>query len=657
MIRVYRYGLPLGPTVNAELVRQQIRNSHHYRNTLTEIERARRASMRELLSAQGNTKELEQTVADAKNAELEIVQQIKSARSDSRKKDESQELKERLAAARILSKAARQNLFEQRRQLREDASLQAAKDAIDERAAEARRNARAKCDVFWGTYLLIEDADQASRKIPLYDGAEPNDPRFTRFTGEGRIGVQLQGGLPIAKLFENDTRIQVNSVSENAWHAAKSGDRRRAMRTILRMRIGSEGRAPIWAEWPMIMHRRIPDGSILKGAVVNLRKVGPREQWWVTITAELPEAKFRTCGRGTVAVDLGWRQFEDGLRVAAWGTTGESTVHNVTYNGRIGKESSSGELRLPFDVIAQIRKADELRSIRDTAFDIAKMRLANFLTINSNVPEWLKTETLKIDKWRSQGRLAGLVNRWKKEVEARIEIRKEVVNGSIRKLVASIQASQDPAMNSILRELEEWRLHDYHLWEWESAQRKKALGHRREIYRIFAYELARRFETLVLEDFDLREIAKKQDVEDVSSDNQTSRSNRQLAAVSELRLCLINAFGGRGGTIEKVSSKDTTITCNNCGHVEKFDAATYVAAGCNQCGNITDQDVRAWRNMLVSHSERQRDEQNMGSARTIDKSAEVLDKTASRWSRAKKMAEKKRVRQGTARDVDHNDAE
>ena len=49
-IRVYRYGL-LPPHENAELVREQMRLAHKYRNTLVEIERKRRSDLRALASA------------------------------------------------------------------------------------------------------------------------------------------------------------------------------------------------------------------------------------------------------------------------------------------------------------------------------------------------------------------------------------------------------------------------------------------------------------------------------------------------------------------------------------------------------------------------------------------------------------------------------
>jgi Putative transposase DNA-binding domain len=294
-----------------------------------------------------------------------------------------------------------------------------------------------------------------------------------------------------------------------------------------------------------------------------------------------------------------------------------------------------------------------LRSIRDTNFDIARMKLANFMSIHANTPEWLKEAAKTLDQWKSPARLAALALRWCKEEEIEVTTEKVTVNGSIRIAVKETKyvgkAKHDAAIDSAFRELEEWRIHDHHLWQWESSQRTKSLRNRREIYRIFASELSKRYETLVLENFDLRDIAKRQSVDDTSSDNKTARSNRQLAAVGDLRLHLINAFLGRGGKVEKVPSENTTITCNVCGLVEKFDAATHLHHTCSGCGTFADQDVQAWKNMLTIWREQKRDAKVPDTARNPEKEE-------SRWIKARRMAAEKKARKDTAREVVDNDA-
>src|SRR5690606_31678735 len=108
-----------------------------------------------------------------------------------------QDLRERVKAAREARKTAKDAFHEARRRLREDPSLLALKEdaKIDARAAE--RHTRAASPLSrsgdlaggWGTYCLAEDAAKDAATKPLYRDGAPWDPRFMRWSGEGRIGV------------------------------------------------------------------------------------------------------------------------------------------------------------------------------------------------------------------------------------------------------------------------------------------------------------------------------------------------------------------------------------------------------------------------------------------------------------------------------------
>src|SRR4029077_16799763 len=134
--------------------------------------------------------------------------------------------------------------------------IKAQRDAIDERFAELRRQARAACGIYWGTYIIIEAADDAARKQPLYDGATPNDPRFvSRRDASEQVGVQIQNGMPAEAVFGAHTQLQIAPVDEKAWLRdvePRRGVRDRLSRTTLRLRVGSDERKrPIFPVWPM----------------------------------------------------------------------------------------------------------------------------------------------------------------------------------------------------------------------------------------------------------------------------------------------------------------------------------------------------------------------------------------------------------------------
>lgn len=588
--RVYQYGLRT-PTLRGDVVRAQMLAAHRYRNTLVEIERGRRIAVRSVISAHGDIGVLEKAVADA-NVELEkALRVVRLERARTKSRSESPVQKQAVKDAREVRRVATSALRDARRALKEDGTIQVKKDQIEELAAGLRRNARAHCGAYWGSYLLIEDADNASRKMPLYDGAGPNDPRFMRFMGEGRVGVQLQGGLPAADAFtETDTRMQIGRQD-------KRPTKRKDFR-VLRLRVGTldTGREPMWAEWPMLMHRPLPATAVIKWAVVSLRKIGPRECWTVQITATVPDA-VPTAKMGMVAIDVGWRQLPEGtLRVAAW----EDDA------------GQKGELVLTERAIGGIRKPEELRRLRDKKLDEIKKSFSEWLASQgSKVPAWLSKASENLVQWRSAARLTSLVYRWRDN-----------------RFMGDLEGYDM---------VEAWRYKDHHLWSWETSQRTGALRHRREVYRVFASKLVREYGTVVIENFNKSAVARLPLPED-SPDNMTARSNRQLAAVSELCLTIKNACGREGVRLIEENPAFTTKTCNVCGLVSNFDAEANVSHGCDGCGSVWDQDANAAINLL------ERAKARIAAEGAKPPASDGRSETESRWVKAKRMSAEKTLR-------------
>lgn len=595
MIRVYKYGL-LAPTQNGDLVHQQMRGAHRYQNTLVEIERGRRDAVRAATSRHGDVAVLEDAVAAAVAAEEAAASAIKGTRSAARARAEKSSQRSALVEARKVTREAKARLREYRASVRQDASLKAELDRINDLAGELQRGARALCGVYWGTYLLIEDAVQASRKAPLYDGAEPNDPRFTRWSGDGRVGVQIQrqsGDPPFgqAELFGQDTRVRIAPVDERAWTSHVRGERRRLSRTTLQLRVGSEGRAPVWASWPMIMHRPLPSGSVVKWVVVSVRRVGPRDEWTCEITVEIPEAGAGPDGgsvppsgarAGCVAVHLGWLQTERGLRVATWMDSTGETGEVVIGSGGLDTVDVDGGRG---GVLSGIRKADDLRSIRDKNLEVARNALVAWLR-GHDMPEWMRALTVRrgapipskvqalayLSGWRSSARLASLATLWASRPFDGDEIEYWAI--------------------------ETWRYHDYHLWQWEANQRLSALRRRREVYRRIAADLATRYSTVLIDGVRLDGIARRPRTEE-AGDAAAARSNRHAASASEFRNVLENAVASRGRKAVRIDSAGLSTTCPECGaqdaaHAD-VDAHMFV---CTSCTFVRDVDKAALLNML-----------------------------------------------------------
>jgi len=179
--------------------------------------------------------------------------------------------------------------------------------------------------------------------------------------------------------------------------------------------------------------------------------------------------------------------------------------------------------------------------------------------------------------------------------------------------------------------MEAWRYHDFHLWAWECNQRKGALRRRKNVYQCFAKQMAERFGTIVIEEFNLRSMARKQAAEKDKPENEKARSNRQLASVSELRLALIQAFQ-RAGSVVLIPAYNTTRECYVCGIVETFDAEMELRHTCSN-GHNWDQDENAARNLLTRWSQLCPEKTNA--------KKEALE---SRWEKAKRKQVERNLR-------------
>lgn len=621
---VYKYGLSC-PTYNATAVDRQMRLAHEYRNTLVQIERGRRAAMRGAEERWAGVCALRAMAIEADAAVAAAFAAVKAARASSRSRSEGAPMREALDVARQKKRAGLELVAEARRKLREDTAFIAEADRINELAAGLRRSAREHCGVYWGSYLLVEAADAASRSMPLYDGIEPNDPAFVRWTGDGRVAVQIQGGMPTEDIFGADTRVQIDAVDQAPWlYKSPVGERRRAARTKLRLRIGSTERGkPIWAEWPMVMHRPLPPGQI-KWVTVSARIDGARSgrsgtfvRWAAEITAELEGSRRRHRppqheGASAVGVNLGWRLMEDaGIRVARW--------H--------GTDGASGELRLPRELVGMTEKVEDLQAIRDNYFDVARDALVGY-SGTAAAPPWLLRTCATLSQWRSIGRLRNVVRRWRRERDGATD-----------------------GHDGMFGTLDAWERRDHHLWAWQHAQRQNYIARRNDLASNLAAELARRYDVLVLEEFDLRPMRRTTGPtpEDAPLQVAPQRANQHAVAPGELRRALRDAFGADEAL---VPAPNTTRECHVCHVVEAFDAATEVRHTC-QNGHEWDQDDNAAINLI----ERWRDAQSTAPAREAATTNENKEVRESRWVRARRLKAEKDARKLVAREVVSTDAE
>src|SRR5579863_102605 len=235
--KIYTYGL-LPPTVNSELVDEQLRLAKIYKNKLVEIELARRVEYRNITGSLPDVVPLETEIKERMAIVKEIQRTIKQARAKARSRvSASPESKVAISSHEAAIKILRKRIKEFKSRGKE--LVQPRIDVSNRKAAVAVKDARAASGLYWGTYLLIEKAMEQARK-------SKTDPKFRRWDGGGRIGVQFQSDISVNKLAE-DRRMRIGHVSREIYDLPR-GQRKKASRTTVSIRVGSTAdKKPIFA--------------------------------------------------------------------------------------------------------------------------------------------------------------------------------------------------------------------------------------------------------------------------------------------------------------------------------------------------------------------------------------------------------------------------
>ena len=520
-IRVYRYDL-LSPTENEAKVEEQIALGRELRNLLTTIERARRAEIRRVIG-------MSRGVQDA---ELALSQAVKSDRMKRYKELANARLKA-LVHTRCEGGhwsapegAAWWPLYEKERI-----------DWIEQSLSKSAYNHYGEKGLAWGTRLRLFEAARAARQPkakklrvqywifdpgPLYDetGLSPADPRYQRMDGAGACVVQIQKGISVAELFDGrDTRASVARGIDSRPHSKRISQRNGKRDALLRLRVGSVGKKPIWAAWPIrTLSREIPhlnrDGKACRVTWLAATR-DALGKWSCEITVDgvdiradflhsIPKPK------GALAIELTWSESQGGLVLVG-----------------IGKDTEGQTLsfHVPSLSVVQLRKAADLQSIRDLMLsdqeDLSgnviapglRTRLAQALVETTNpstaLPQWLERARRTIAHWKSQGGFHALVQMW----------RREKWDGS----------------RAAYEILQEWEMADGHLLEYQRGVRRRALVSRKQEYRTRAWALATQYDCVIIDDRNLSREARWGDNGDL----------RFIAAPAELRQAFEDAFGWR----------------------------------------------------------------------------------------------------------------
>jgi len=595
--RIWSYGC-LRPTTNTDAFFDQLRKAHVYYNTLIEIERDRRAEYR---------KDRAKLCPDIEKFEAEFLELDKAVdlfratmKAEKKKKDDTGELK-RLKDAR---KAIGEKLKALRLEMKNSPELKKLQEKEKEVVSGKVRAARKSSGVYWGTYLLIEKAVETARRSKM-------DPRFAKWRGTGRIGIQLHH-VKWSDIVDGKSQMfQVDPLPETQWDTRKG---RRHAYTKARVRVGTEKSAttgkqvPVFVEVPLYLHRRPPADAKLTWAWIFVTRKGPTLRYQLQLSVEsnlfsagLPEQPKKS----VCAVDVCWRKMDHGLRLGL----------AVDHHG------NQFEMVLPKAVPELIEMGDNMKSAADRIFNGTKDFVSKWIKENG-LPGAI--EPARVSQWLSHRKLRGLTRQWLAETIGferarelwrawcfeRVGSRKNPLTVPKKDLFAPAEEAFAWAEKHGLTKpfeqmafyLELWSRKDRHLEQWAADQFYRATMIRRDAFRNWSRFLVNNYETILLEDMTHTTFAKDSVVEAEKSFDVLHRQ-RNEAAPGLFMQTLRSAVGAH---VVPMDPADTTNDCAHCRHRNDWsqtERSKNVVLTCAGCGKMFDQDANAARTMLIRYFE------------------------------------------------------
>ena len=262
-------------------------------------------------------------------------------------------------------------------------TLREAYYALDNLDKKPLRAAASSWGLYWGSYLLVEQAfDQAQKTTVYYDPV-----RFRGWRKGGQAGLQIQNGKNTDSLFkvEEIPDPEPSARSKKNDRRAGKGKRRGQLRT-LRIRIGTEGRTPIWSD-PIIfkMHRPL-EGTVCWLKICMFYR-GDREIWSVNFTCKDTSPRTDSATDGVVAIDVSWRQLPNGDIRLAYAR---------------GDNGFEDELTLDNSWLERIKKAERIQSHRDERLNDLKTsdsRFRLFKSPRSARIHIMKNQIAELEDW------------------------------------------------------------------------------------------------------------------------------------------------------------------------------------------------------------------------------------------------------------------
>ncbi|MFC6282185.1 MULTISPECIES: zinc ribbon domain-containing protein [Polaromonas] len=541
-------------------------------NKLVEIEKENRLAYRSALVQSDEELSLLTERLAAEDATIEaIVLARNAARAKARSKKNADDAISHAQALKSAT-ARRKEIYTLMKACRERAKA-AAKPLIEAAELERRQQVKEAASLFpmWWCHseTVLKKYDLARGKA-MRTGAEL---RFHRFDGNGSMGARFssEGGM-IDRIRAGKTDIlqfREPTPDELGRMSALKADGGR--RVIVRVRAGNkadDGTIP-FLEFLVTMHaeRDLPEDMPLKTVTLRRDMFAGRPDWKIVLTfsaevESLPEVELPA---GAVGVDFGWRLVNDegvrALRVATI-SDGSNCVQHVL---------------LGDDWLQRMERSDRLRS---TLQEITNKFAAASLPL-------LDEENLK--------KLSD--DEWFKVLAGKARRAKNAYPGLWMDICRAHESAGQPLGAEIAEMMNAWNREANHIMTQAVHSKRKALDHRKHLYRNVAARLVRDFGHIAVEDADFSKMALLETSDGTENElTLTSRRNRTWASPSELRLAIAQAAKREQRELVDVPAARTTSDCSACGHAHA-GAMTDLVFVCQGCSKVWDQDENAANNI------------------------------------------------------------
>ena len=414
----------------------------------------------------------------------------------------------------------------------------------------------------WAGRVVREKRVRTAEQRGFYKGS--GFPRKRLNSDRMRIVHKFTGGgKPIEGVVGSRAwRFAIHEQPPGGAYADNSHEARR--KRIVAARFGLDGE---WFDFRLRLHRPLPEGAILKQATwLGRHRPGPQGQdrwvWHVALTLEIPPNEGKRPLRRVAGLDLGWRKFDDYLRVG------------YLYDG-----CNKIELRLPLDTSNYRTRRDGLPATWDDKWHYDAVLSHEMNSAKADVKRMLDGVELPRDIRASVAQIQKMGERGLKRLAARLGALRDTEFWSMGVAEAQLRLEAWVAEN---------RNHRY----WLNRLSERLVNRRKWTYGNLAAWLAQNYDVVAWEgDLDIKGMAEG----DASNEAvKASQKYRQIAAIGDLRQLVRQATAKLGAALLDCESAGTTNECTVCGALVETGPALLLEC---ENGHIMDQDLNASRNL------------------------------------------------------------